>query len=333
MKKRNKKILIIIIIILVLIVGIFLAGNYYIDLMLSRVGDGEVIHTEDAFINKEVLKKKKPKDVENIALFGVDNSGGNYNEERSDAMKIVSLNKDDKTIALTSIERDVVAYIPGDYQKYGHFNWAYWFGGPKLAVQTLNYNLDLDITKYVSFSFGAVEDLVDLLGGIDIELTNAEANIVGASGAGVRTLNGRQALAYSRIRKLDSDFVRMERQNYVIQAIVNKLKNQDIFTIMNIVNEMLPNINTNLTTSEIKDYITSLLTYDLSNIEQYKEPSGEYNDIQNCPGLGGYIVRSYSDMVENLHKNIYKIDSYEPSKTVLDNEDTIYSTYGRFSKE
>ena len=181
---------------------------------------------------------------------------------------------------------------------------------------------------------GAVEDLVDLLGGIDVELTGNEAAIVGiGSYAGTYTLNGKQALSYSRIRKLDSDFTRMERQNYVIQAVMNKLKNQDILTIMNIVNEMLPSINTNLTVNEIKDYITSLLSYDLGNIEQYKEPSGEYNDIQTCPGLGGYIVRSYSGMVENLHKNIYKVDSYEVSQRVKDNEERIYSTYGEFTKE
>lgn len=331
---KKKKLIILLSIIILLIVSIFIGLNIYVDSIISRVEEGETIHTEDAEIAQEVLEREEVKDIENIALFGVDNSGAKYNEERSDAMKIISLNKTDKTIAITSVERDVVVYIPGDYQKYGHFNWAYWFGGPKLAVQTLNYNLDLDITKYVTFTFGAVEDLVDLLGGIDVELTGNEAATVGiGSYAGTYTLNGKQALSYSRIRKLDSDFTRMERQNYVIQAVMNKLKNQDILTIMNIVNEMLPSINTNLTVNEIKDYITSLLSYDLGNIEQYKEPSGEYDDIQTCPGLGGYIVRSYSGMVENLHKNIYKVDSYEVSQRVKDNEERIYSTYGEFTKE
>ena len=331
---KKKKLIILLSIIILLIVSIFIGLNIYVDSIISRVEEGETIHTEDAEIAQEVLEREEVKDIENIALFGVDNSGAKYNEERSDAMKIISLNKTDKTIAITSVERDVVVYIPGDYQKYGHFNWAYWFGEPKLAVQTLNYNLDLDITKYVTFTFGAVEDLVDLLGGIDVELTGNEAATVGiGSYAGTYTLNGKQALSYSRIRKLDSDFTRMERQNYVIQAVMNKLKNQDILTIMNIVNEMLPSINTNLTVNEIKDYITSLLSYDLGNIEQYKEPSGEYDDIQTCPGLGGYIVRSYSGMVENLHKNIYKVDSYEVSQRVKDNEERIYSTYGEFTKE
>ena len=296
---KKKKLIILLSIIILLIVSIFIGLNVYIDSMISKVEEGETIHTEDAEIAQEVLEREEVKDIENIALFGVDNSGAKYNEERSDAMKIISLNKTDKTIAITSVERDVVVYIPGDYQKYGHFNWAYWFGGPKLAVQTLNYNLDLDITKYVTFTFGAVEDLVDLLGGIDVELTGNEAATVGiGSYAGTYTLNGKQALSYSRIRKLDSDFTRMERQNYVIQAVMNKLKNQDILTIMNIVNEMLPSINTNLTVNEIKDYITSLLSYDLGNIEQYKEPS-----------------------------------SYEVSRRVKDNEERIYSTYGEFTKE
>lgn len=331
---KKKKLIILLSIIILLIVSIFIGLNIYVDSIISRVEEGETIHTEDAEIAQEVLEREEVKDIENIALFGVDNSGAKYNEERSDAMKIISLNKTDKTIAITSVERDVVVYIPGDYQKYGHFNWAYWFGGPKLAVQTLNYNLDLDITKYVTFTFGAVEDLVNLLGGIDVELTSSEAAVVGVgSSHGVYTLNGKNAMDYSRERHLDSDFTRMERQNYVIQAVMNKLKNQDILTIMNIVNEMLPSINTNLTVNEIKDYITSLLSYDLGNIEQYKEPSGEYNDIETCPGLGGYIVRSYSGMVENLHKNIYKVDSYEVSQRVKDNEERIYSTYGEFTKE
>ena len=83
---------------------------------------------------------------------------------------------------------------------------------------------------------------------------------------------------------------------------------------------------------EIKDYITDVLKFDLSNIETYKEPSGEYNDIQSCPGLGGYIVRSYSGMVINLHKNIYEVEDYTPSQTVLENEERTYNKYGKFTK-
>ena len=74
----------------------------------------------------------------------------------------------------------------------------------------------------------------------------------------------------------------------------------------------------------------TVLTFYLVNIETYTEPSGENNDICTCPGLGGYLVRSYSDMVKNLHYNIYGSEDYEPSQTVLDNEERTYKTYGAF---
>ena len=101
---------------------------------------------------------------------------------------------------------------------------------------------------------------------------------------------------------------------------------------MEIVNDMLPYITTNLTNSEIKEYLVSLLSFDLTNIETYKEPSGEYDDIMRCPGLGGYLVRSYSDMVRHLHANIYGDEDYQPSQTVMDNEEKTYKTYGEFKK-
>ena len=252
-------------------------------------------------------------------------------------MKIVSLDFDNKKLKITSVERDVVVWIPGEHQKYGHFNWAYWFGGATLAVQTLNYNLDLDITQYVTFSFNAVEKLVDLIGGVEIELTAKEVGALrgqtqNSVRTGKNTLNGYDAMMYCRQRYIDSDFVRMDRQNNVINAIIAKLKHKNILELMDIVNDMLPYITTNLTNSEIKDYLISLLSFDLTNIETYKEPSGEYDDIMRCPGLGGYLVRSYSDMVRHLHANIYGDNEYEPSSTVLDNEKKTYKTYGEFKK-
>lgn len=326
MKKRTYIYLGIVVLLVAAIYGLL---NFYVNCLLAGVGEGEQIDSDEVYVNEIVAPGKE---IENIALFGVDSSTGDYNEERSDAMKIISLNKTDKTIAITSLERDVVVYIPGDYEAFGHFNWAYWFGGPKLAIQTINYNLDLDISKYVTFTFGALKDLVDLLGGLEIDLSAAEAAILGLNGAGSHLLDGEDALKYARIRKIDSDFTRMERQNYVIKEVLNNLKDQDVFTIMNIVSSLMDSINTNLSVAEIKSYIVSLLSYDLTNIEQYKEPSGEYADIQTCPGLGGYLVRSYSGMVANLHKNIYKLETYEVSKRVQDLEDEIYRTYGEFAE-
>ncbi len=336
--KKHKKIYLTIIAILLILIGsgVFIL-NKSIDSVLNNMNHQEVIKQEEAEINPEVLEAKKKHNVINVALFGADNassSNSSNGEERSDAMKIISLDFDTKKIKITSLERDVVVYIPGDYQKYGHLNWAYWFGGPELAVKTINYNFDLDITQYATFSMNAVRQMVDLIGGIEVELTSAEANILGnGHRAGLNTLNGYDTMSYCRIRSLDSDFVRMERQNNAINAIISKLKNQSVSELLNIVNEMMPYVTTNLTNEDIKSYLTSLLTFDLSSIETFKAPSGEYNDIQNCPGLGGYLVRSYSEMVSELHKNIYEVETYIPSKTVIENEKRTYETYGKFTKE
>ncbi len=341
MKDRTKKVLIVVLSVLLLLIGGgYIGVNFYLDSLLDKLDteSAESISIEQAEISIEVLEKQKERKVVNIALFGADNDGapGLYGtEDRSDAMKIVSLDYDSKEIKITSVERDVVAYFPGNYQGYGHYNWAYWYGGPTLAIQTLNYNLDLDITRYATFSFDALRRLVDLIGGIQIELSGAEYNVLSSyslsyEGEGVYTLYGNAALAYCRIRKIDSDFSRMDRQNNAIKAVVSKLKDQSIPDLMNIVAEMMPFISTNLSKQEIKSYLVAVLGFDLGNIKTYKAPEGEYNDICRCPGMGGYLVRSYSNMVRQVHAFIYEDTNYEPSQTVMENEKRTYEIYGPF---
>ena len=333
--KRFFKILLLVI--LILGIGGCIASRLAVNSLLDKMEHEEVIPEQEAEIAPEVIETVKERNIVNIALFGADNSQGpaGTDEDRSDAMKIVSLDFDNKKIKITSVERDVVVWMPGERQEYGHFNWAYWFGGPTLAVQTLNYNLDLDITQYVTFSFNAVEKLIDLLGGVDVNLTSAEISKMGNRNLkpGMNTLSGYDAMAYCRIRKIDSDFVRMERQNNVIQAVAQKMKNMSLPELAELVSKMLPSITTNLTNDEIMSYMTSLIQFDLTNIETYREPSGEYNDIMTCPRMGGYLVRSYSDMVSHLHYNIYGDNDYKPSQTVLDNEKRTYETFGEFTKE
>ena len=329
MKNRTKKILIVILSILIVISGGYLAINLYADSLLNKMNRGEVIKKEDANINEDIVKVKEAHKVFNFVLFGLDseNSQDTGASERSDAMKVISLDYTDKKIKIYSVERDVVAYFPGNYNGYGHYNWAYWFGGPTLAIQTLNYNLDLDITNYVSISFAGLENVVNEVGGVDIYLTNAEASVLGLY-AGNNHLSGSQALAYCRIRSIDSDYSRMERQNAVIQAIVSKFSSLGFTDMFNVVTSLLPYISTNFTNDQIKTYLYDIIGFDLNNIETYKLPSGGYDDTLNCPGFGGYLLRSYSDQVIELHKNIYSIDDYKPSKTVMDNVKNTYDKYG-----
>ena len=338
MKKKTKIFLIVILSVIILVATSFIVANVYFDNLLEKTETPEVIENFEINEPEPEQKEKKVDEVVNFALFGVDSSSSSVGGEdnRSDAIKIVSLDYTTKEIKISSIERDVVAYFPGDYQDYGHYNWAYWFGGAKLAVQTLNYNLDLDIEKYVKINFLALVEIIDNLGGVSIDMTGTEASIVGVgSNSGVYVLNGDQALSYARIRKIDSDFTRMERQNSVIQAVVNKLSSCSISELLTTINELMPYISTNLSTHEIKDYLTDLLFegFKLGSIKQYKMPSGEYNDICPCPGMGGYLLRSYSGAVKELHKNIYNDDDYIPSNVVMENEKRTYDRFGPFTKE
>lgn len=313
--------------VLLILVMTFIGINLYLDFLLNKTNQTETIDADDADIDETIKELGAKANVVNIALFGVDNDGNQSDEDRSDAIKIVSLNFDDKTIKITSVERDVVVFIPGDYQDYGHFNWAYWYGGASLAIKTLNYNLDMDITQYVSFSFQALQEIVDLLDGVEIDLTKAELNRIGISGsAGSYKLTGKQALAYCRIRKIDDDYHRMDRQQRVIQAIVDKASQMSYTRLLGLLEEILPYITTNLTTSEMRTYIYDLLDFNM-DIATYKLPSGGYDDTVNCPGLGGYLVQSYQAMAQELHDFIYGAGFYQPSQTLIDNEMAIYSKY------
>ena len=330
MKKLRKLLFRIFIILLAFVVAL----SFYLDTILNKI-DKEKTNKNELNITEQFKKTHNNRHVKNIALFGVDNDNNDttsLDEARSDAIKIISLDYDERKIKISSIERDLVVYIPGEHQDYGHLNWAYAFGGAKLALQTLNYNFDLDLENYVTISFGSLEYLVDRIGGVDIYLTNAEINQTSAplninGPEGVYTLNGAQALSYSRIRKIDSDFARMDRQNAVITAAIAKMKTMNPADIINVISDMMPYINTNLSNNQIKTLLAEMIIFDTNNIETYKEPAGELFDLYDASGIGGNYVSSYVDMVKDLHKNIYGIDDYDPSQTIKDTETEIFNRY------
>ena len=330
--KKIRKLLFRILILLIIIVLII---NFYFDSLFKDIERQGKVSRNELEIADTFKQNHKGHNVTNIVLFGVDNddnSTSSFDEARSDAIKVISLDYDNKVIKMTSLERDLVVYLPGERQEYGHLNWAYSFGGSTLALQTINYNFDLDAQKYVTVSFGALETLVDIVGGIDIYLTDEEINQtwipLNISGpAGVYTLNGEQALSYSRIRKIDSDFARMDRQNAVIAAVIAKLKQQNPLYLLQSITKIMPYINTNITANEIKILLAEMAIFDLDNIETYKEPAGELFDLYDAAGIGGNYVSSYVDMVKNLHKNIYGIDDYNLSQIIKDTETEILNRY------
>lgn len=342
-KQRNKTktLLLIVGVLVALIVGLVLSGNLYIDSLLNKTIRSRKLTDEEALINQEVLDQVKNHHIVNIALFGADNAKkaqwNDYEMERSDATKIISLDFDAKKIKITSLQRDTLIWIPEPYNDYDKLNHAHWRGGPELAVKMLNYNFDLDITQYVGFSFEALETLVDLVDGIDITLHDGllatQVMNSGASREGnVFHLKGKQAIIYCRLREVDDDFHRMNRQNEVILKIVEKLSKKNLIELMDIVNEMLPYVETNLTNNEIKNYVSSLLSFDLKNLDQFQIPSKGMDSIEKVIEYNGfspiYMMENYEDLAKELHWNIYEDEDYQPSSTIVQLEQNIQERFG-----
>lgn len=342
-KQRNKTktLLLIVGILIALIIGLVLSGNLYIDSLLNKTIRSRKLTDEDAMINQEVLDQVKNHHIVNIALFGSDNARkaqwNDYEMERADATKIISLDFDAKKIKITSLQRDTLIWIPEPYNDYEKLNHAHWRGGPELAVKMLNYNFDLDITQYVGFSFEAFSHLVDLVGGVDFVLPEGLlSQMIYDIGAreenGVYHLNGEQTTYYCRIRETDDDFHRMDRQNEVILKIIEKLSKKNLIELMDIVNEMLPYIETNLTNNEIKNYVSSLLSFDLKHLDQFQIPSKGMDSIEKVIEYNGfspiYMMENYEDLAKELHWNIYEDEDYQPSSTIIQLEQNIQREFG-----
>lgn len=342
--KKYKRVVITLGIFLGLLVTMIVSGalyaNYLFDSTLDQMVVTQPIQKEEASISQAVIEKEEETSVTNIAVFGLDRNGDGSNG-RSDAMKVLSLDTKNKTAKVTSLQRDTLIYIPGEIQDFDKLNHAYAYGGAKLAMQTINYNFDLDLTRYVTFDFDAIEFIIDTLGGIeleikDYELSHANGYIQSAQNkltqSGLQHVNGAQAMGYMRIRYADSDYVRMERQTNVMKAIFKKLKEISYTQLLSLLNETLPFIETNLTKDEIISLGMEALKVDLSQIEQYQVPQNGYSDINHSVSYKGYsplyVLNSYETVVKQLHEGIYGESDYKVSATILQLESEIYQKFG-----
>lgn len=203
--------------------------------------------------------------VVNIMLVGQDRLPG-QGRQRSDSMILVTFNKSKNTITLTSFMRDQYVKIPG--YKNNKMNAAYAFGGMSLLNKTLETNFGVQVDGNVEVDFNNFQKLIDMLGGVDIKLTKKEANYLNDTykwdgtkwevSSGTNRLNGEQALAYSRIRKLDSDYRRAERQRNVISSLIQRYKNLPVTEMVALLEDVLPLVTTNMSKSEIVGYAMEL---------------------------------------------------------------------------
>lgn len=239
--------------------------------------------------------------ITNIALFGVDAPLGKRG--RSDAIMIVTIDRNTKKIKLSSIIRDSYVNIPD--RGMDKVNHAYAFGGPELALKTLNSNFHLDIKNFATVNFTTLPKIVDILGGVSIEVTSAEASkISGISSAGTYNLTGAQALEYSRIRKIDSDFARSERQRTVMEAIIKKMLDKPVTSYPGILSKIMPLVTTNMAANDILSIAGNVVTSGIRTVEQNRFPEDSYSSGQTIKGIYYYVFNRES-AIHSIGKYIY----------------------------
>lgn len=322
--------------------GIFAANHFY-----SKVEKTESLKPEDVGVIEELVQKEEESNIVNIAVLGIDRDGDGSNG-RSDAIKVISLDMNNKKMKMTSFQRDTLIYIPDPENDFDKLNHAYWYGKAPLTLKTLNYNFDLDITRYVAFNFDAIEYIIDMIDGIELDvhenelkvtndyikgLNSASSNDVDApylTKGGLQKLSGRQAMAYMRNRYVGDDFDRMNRQNKVMEAMIDKVMNQSYTELLGLLDACLPYVETNLTMNEMISFGTKVLTFDLKNIEQTQIPASDNkNKTVSYKGYSPlYVMNNYQDLVRDVHAFIYNDTEYQPSQTVIETETAIYETFG-----
>ena len=334
LKRRKRKRLAIIFIELIILAGLGVVayGMFVMDKM------------DTTTLNKSDLKVyKSTGDYTNIALFGLDSREGELDGGvQSDCIMIASINNKTNEVKLVSVFRDTLLKV-GD-EKYGKANSAYNIGGPTDAIALLNRNLDMDIEKYISVNFNVMADIVDDIGGIEVDMTEEEvewtnqycgetAAVVGRaphstlSGSGVQKLDGVQAVSYARIRYTEGmDFKRTQRQRIVLEKIVKKAQEANVITLNNIINSVMPQISTNLTAGNMLALAAHAKDYKLG------EMSGFPFEVTTCEKVKGH-KGSYATAVgleknvSELHQFLFGKENYEPSKTVQDiSDEIIYMT-------
>ncbi|MBQ8834405.1 MAG: LCP family protein [Oscillospiraceae bacterium] len=236
----------------------------------------------------------------NILLIGQDRRPGEA-RARSDSMILCSFNKNTKTLTLTSFLRDLYVQIPG-YQD-NRINSAYAAGGMTLLNDTLETNFGIQVDGNVEVDFSQFAQIVDLMGGVTIELRQDEADLInkdvgGSLTAGSCLLNGEQALTYARIRKLDADgdFSRTSRQRKVIDAMIGAYKDSSLTTLLKLLDQVLPMVTTDIKNTRLVAYALELfpMLSDITIVSQRIPADGTYS---------GQTIRGMSVLVADMEAN------------------------------
>lgn len=264
---------------------------------------GPVLKQEDVTMPTDPVEAVPAgENVINILLVGQDRREG-QSRQRSDSMILCTINKSAKTLTMTSFLRDTWIRIPEKYDE--RLNVSYAIGGFDLLNETLEYNFGVSADHSIEVDFSGFESIIDLVGGVDVKLTAAEAKHLNelrkwSLTEGVNCLNGAQALSYARIRKLDNDFGRTNRQRTVLASLLAKAKTLELTQMYKLVEGILPMITTDMSDGDILSYVMEIapLLPELTIVSQRIPADGAYAFAR----IDGKSVLYLSP--ENLEKNI-----------------------------
>ena len=287
------------------------------------------------------LNPNLPDNVVNILLVGVDTRSTSLDDglQHGDVQIILSINKDTGSVKLTSILRDLYVTIPG-YKSKNRINVAYSRGGGALAMRTINHTFEMNIEHYVTINFYGLASIIDAIGGVDVDLTKAEAKAINTylkkhppkydnqdkeyervpleAVAGVQHLDGVQAVMYARTRSVDNDFGRTARQRHLLDLLLQKImQDMTVDKLMSLMETSLPYVQTNVNASTMLSLGLSVLNSDIisraqageSLLEQMRIPMDDTWKYDKTEGGSSVVVfRTVARREENvkaLHEFIY----------------------------
>ena len=336
--KTWQRILIILIFIMALAgVTAYAAFQNYTDRIVEKIQDDEVIEEND-------LSCTDVKGYVNIVLLGVDSrcmKKSALKAANTDAIIVVSMNEKTKDVNVTSVFRDTYLKM-GDTSTYTKINAAYYYGGAKMCMKSLNQAMDLNIKKYVLFNFKMVADLVNAVGGIKVDVKEREidelnkytketAKHIGqkkyktVKKPGRQLLEGVQAVSYGRIRKgVGDDFRRTSRMRTVIKKVTSKLKSKNLFQLKTIMELCLDDCKTNLSKNDLIGFAQRMSQVNLQGSIAY--PYTVKTGLLN--GVSYVFPGDLEDSARRLHKDLFDDDEYEPSDKLLEISNHIKSQVG-----
>lgn len=298
----------------------------------EKVGHIE-IPEEEIVVNEGVSEEQLEvmKGYRNVALFGVDSTVGALTKNtRSDTIMVASINQDTKEIKLVSVYRDTFMNLGND--KYNKCNAAYASGGPKQAISMLNANLDLSITDFVTVGFAGLVDVIDALGGIQMDVTkeeivhlnnyqygiaeNLKRDYTPVKNTGLQVLDGMQATGYCRIRYTKGDdFKRAERQRNVLKAIMEEARGASVSELVEIANNVFDEVYTSFGLTEITELLGEATQYKVIADDGFPQPDMRWTGNIGSPG-DSIVPNNLTDNVGWLHEFLFDESGYVPSSEV-----------------